>query len=150
MHVTRFSLLFLGCLLLVSCGQAGTPGPVAASPTPTAPPSASPSPSIVVSARGAITLKTPAVNALLSSPVTISGDASVFEANVQWRITDTGGRVLADGFTTASQGAPGRGDFSVTATYTVARETVAFIEVYSRSPKDGNIDEIVRIPVTLR
>jgi hypothetical protein len=58
--------------------------------------------------------------------------------------------VLAEGFTTASLGAPGRGDFSVTATYTVPRETVAFVEVYSVSPKDGKIDEIVRIPVTLR
>jgi hypothetical protein len=32
----------------------------------------------------------------------------------------------------------------------VARETAAFVEVYSRSPKDGNIDELVHVPVTLR
>jgi hypothetical protein len=69
---------------------------------------------------------------------------------VLWRISDTSGRVLAQGFTTASQGAPGRGDFSVSATYAVSRETVAFVEVYSVSPKDGTVDEMVRIPVTLR
>jgi hypothetical protein len=97
-----------------------------------------------------ITLKSPTVNAKLTSPITITGDASVFEAALAWRITDTGGRVLADGFTTASLGAPGRGTYSITATYTVTLETVAFIEVFSRSAKDGNIDEIVRIPVTLR
>jgi hypothetical protein len=74
----------------------------------------------------------------------------VFEAALAWRITDTGGRVLAEGFTTASLGAPGRGTYSIAATYTAALETVAFIEVFSRSAKDGNIDEIVRIPVTLR
>jgi hypothetical protein len=147
--VARFSLLLLACLVL-SCTDTGTPSTVAASPTPTPSPTASPMPSAIVSAKGAITLKAPAVNAKLTSPVTISGDASVFEANVLWRISDTSGRVLAQGFTTASQGAPGRGDFSVSATYAVSRETVAFVEVYSVSPKDGTVDEMVRIPVTLR
>ena len=134
-------------VVLAACGGAGTG---AAAPPPTASPTPSPVPSSVTSAKGAITLKTPLTNATLTSPVTITGDASVFEANVQWRISDTSGRVLAEGFTTASLGAPGRGDFSVTATYTVPRATIAFVEVFSRSPKDGNIDEIVRIPVTLR
>ncbi len=82
--------------------------------------------------------------------MTISGDASVFEAALAWRITDTAGRVIVEGNTTASLGAPGRGTYSVSATYTVATRTVAFIEVFSRSAKDGNIDEIVRISVTLR
>jgi hypothetical protein len=149
MNVTRVSLLLLVCLVL-SCTDAGTPAKVATLPTLTPSPTASPIPTAVVSAKGAITLKAPTVNATLTSPVTISGDASVFEANVLWRISDTSGRVLAEGFTTASLGAPGRGDFSVTTTYTVPRETVAFVEVYSVSPKDGKIDEIVRIPVTLR
>jgi hypothetical protein len=148
--MTRLSALLLA-LLLVACGSVGTPVPlVTASPAPTASPTPSPSPSPVVSAKGLITLKSPTVNARLTSPVTITGDASVFEAALAWSITDTGGRVLAEGFTTASLGAPGRGTYSVTATYTVTTETVAFIEVFSRSAKDGNIDEIVRIPVTLR
>ena len=58
--------------------------------------------------------------------------------------------MITDGFTTASLGAPGRGTYAVSAAYTVPAETVAFIEVFSRSAKDGSIDEIVRIPVTLR
>jgi hypothetical protein len=138
--MTRLAAVLL-VALIASCGSAGTAGP---SPT------ASPIPTPVVSAKGAITLKTPTVNATLTSPVTISGDASVFEAALAWRITDTGGRVIAEGFTTASLGAPGRGTYSITATYTVPAETLAFIEVFSRSAKDGSIDEIVRIPVTLR
>jgi hypothetical protein len=147
--MTRLSALLLG-LLIVSCGSVGTPTPLGtASPAPTASPTPPPSPSPVVSAKGLITLKSPTVSAKLTSPVTITGDASVFEAALAWRISDTGGRVLAEGFTTASLGAPGRGTYSITAAYTVTTETVAFIEVFSRSPKDGNIDEIVRIPVTL-
>jgi hypothetical protein len=148
--MTKLSALLLA-LLLVSCGSLGTLAPlVTSSPAPTASPTPSPSPSPVVSAKGLITLKSPTVNAKLTSPITITGDASVFEAALAWRITDTGGRVLAEGVTTASLGAPGRGTYSIAATYTVALETVAFIEVFSRSAKDGNIDEIVRIPVTLR
>lgn len=151
MNVTR-PLPLLLVVLIAACTQISTPPTPTDSPAPATsrPPTASPIPSPVTSAKGAITLKAPLINATLTSPVTISGDASVFEAALQWRITDTGGRVLAEGITTASLGAPGRGTYSVNATYTVTTETVAFIEVYSRSPKDGNVDEIVRIPVTLR
>ncbi|GAC1458524.1 MAG: hypothetical protein NVS1B1_05790 [Candidatus Limnocylindrales bacterium] len=96
-------------------------------------------------------MKTPAANARLSSPFTVTGDASVFEAALQWRLSDTAGRVIASGSTTASLGAPGRGTYSVTVSYFgQGADTIAFVEVFSRSPKDGEIDEIVRLPVTLR
>ena len=143
MAVRAFALVL--ALLLAECGGAAVTAP---SPTPT--PTTTPVPSPVTSAKGAITLRSPLQNATLTGSVRISGDASVFEANLQWRIVDIGGKVIAEGVTTASQGAPGRGDFSVIVAYTVPRETAAFVEVYSRSPKDGNIDELVRVPVTLR
>jgi hypothetical protein len=44
--------------------------------------------------------------------VVASGTASVFEANVQWRLTRSGAEVTK-GFTTASTGAPGRGTWTV-------------------------------------
>ena len=149
----RFVLAVGLAVALASCVSASTRVEI---PIPTASPTASPTssptakPSPVVSAKGFITLSSPTVNAKLQSPVIITGDASVFEAALQWRITDTGGRVIAEGITTASQGAPGRGTYTVSVPYTVTTETVAFVEVYSRSPKDGNIDELVRVPVTLR
>lgn len=145
-------LLLALVVVLGACGKITTSPTPTDSPRPSTPrPSlATPIPSPVTSAKGAITLRSPLVNETLRSPVTISGDASVFEATLAWRISDTTGRVIAEGITTASAGAPGRGTFSVTVTYSVPTETVAFVEVYSRSPKDGNIDEIVRIPVTLR
>ena len=143
------ALLAIG---LVACQTVTTPPTPTDSPGPSTPkPSlATPLPSPVTSAKGTITLDQPLTNQTLTSPVTISGEASVFEGNVLWRISDRSGRVLAEGFTTASIGAPGRGAFSVSATYTVTTETIAFVEVFSRSPKDGTVDEIVRIPVTLR
>lgn len=134
--------------LVAQVTPTASPSPTA-SPTPT--PSPSPSPSPLTSAKGAITVKTPVANARLTSPFTVTGDASVFEAALQWRLTDTAGRVVASGSTTASQGAPGRGTYSVTVSYSgLAPDTIAFVEVFSRSPKDGEIDEIVRVPVTLR
>ena len=139
-------LVALGlALVLAACD----PAPIAVPPSASPPPGVKPT--AVVSAKGFITLSSPTVNAKLQSPVIIAGDASVFEAALQWRITDTGGRVIAEGIATASQGAPGRGTYTVTVPYTLCtEEIVAFVEVYSRSPKDGNIDDLVRVPVTLR
>ncbi len=156
------TIAVLSALAVAACGASGvglsSPAPATSAPAASSGPSASPSPSPtptpkatpVSSAKGSITLSAPTVNASLTSPVTISGDASVFEAALAWRITDTAGRVLAQGNTTASLGAPGRGTYSVTATYTVVGETIGFVEVFDRSPRDGAIDEIVRIPVVLR
>jgi hypothetical protein len=124
-----------------------TPSPtLTASPTPTP----TPAPTPLISARGLIVVREPLANARVKSPLTISGDASVFEANLIWQVTDTAGRVLAGGITTATAGAPARGTFTITATYTdPPSDAIGFAEVFTRSPRDGNIDEIVRVPVIL-
>jgi hypothetical protein len=120
------------------------------SPTPSPTPTPSPSPTPLLSARGGILVKEPLANTRVRSPLTISGDASVFEAALIWQVTDTAGRVLASGFTTATAGAPAKGTFSVTATYAEpASDIIGFAEVYTRSPKDGTIDEIVRVPLVI-
>jgi len=135
-----------------------TPTPVRTSssptvvPTPTASPTPTPTPSPtpLISARGLIVVREPLANARVKSPLTISGDASVFEANLVWQVTDTAGRVLAGGITTATAGAPARGTFTITATYTdPLSDAIGFAEVFTRSPRDGNIDEIVRVPIIL-
>ena len=45
---------------------------------------------------------------------TFGGEASVFEATVSWELVQ-GGKVVKEGFTNASQGAPGRGPWSAKA-----------------------------------
>ena len=155
--MTRLPLLVLASLAALTCGGLPVAAPTAtASPTParTATPttavSALPSVTPITSAKGGITVRVPLANARITSPVTVSGDASVFEAAVQWRIVDAGGRVFAEGNTTASAGAPARGAFSVSATFTPpTADTIGAIEVYDRSPKDGTIDELVRVPVVI-
>jgi len=121
-----------------------------ASPTPTPTPTPTPVPTPLLSARGGILVKEPLANTKVRSPLTISGEASVFEAALVWQLTDTAGRVLASGYTTASAGAPAKGTFSITATYQdPPSDIIGFAEVFTRSPKDGEIDEIVRVPLIL-
>jgi hypothetical protein len=132
---------------------ATTPPPTTtptASPTPSPTPTPTPVPTPLLSARGGILVKEPLANTKVRSPLTISGEASVFEAALVWQVTDTAGRVLASGFTTATVGAPSKGTFSVTATFQdPPSDIIGFAEVYTRSPKDGEIDEIVRVPLIL-
>ena len=50
----------------------------------------------------------------------------------------------------ATAGAPEKGTFSITATYAdPPSDIIGFAEVYTRSPRDGEIDEIVRVPLIL-
>lgn len=95
-------------------------------------------------------MRQPLANARVTPPVVISGEASVFEANVEWRLTDTAGRVLAQGTTMATAGAPARGTFTIIAAFArPAGDTIVIVEVFERSPRDGSIDEIVRVPVVV-
>jgi hypothetical protein len=120
------------------------------SPTPSPSPTPTPVPTPLLSARGGILVKEPLANTRVRSPLTISGEASVFEAALIWQVTDTAGRVLASGFTTATAGAPAKGTFSITATYQdPPSDIIGFAEVFTRSPKDGEIDEIVRVPLII-
>jgi hypothetical protein len=133
-----------------SRSSTGSPTATSATPSPSRTPTPTPAPTPLVSARGSIVVREPLANARVRSPLTIAGDASVFEASLQWQVTDTAGRVMAKGFTTASAGAPGRGTFSIQATYAdPGSDVIGFAEVFSVSPRDGNIDEIVRVPIVL-
>jgi len=163
----RIAALLLACVFLATACvdnrivvTTPTPSPVVAttappataspSPTPSPTPTPTPVPTPLLSARGGILVKEPLANTKVRSPLTISGDASVFEAALIWQVTDTAGRVLASGFTTATAGAPAKGTFSITATFQdPPSDIIGFAEVFTRSPRDGEIDEIVRVPLIL-
>ena len=87
--------------------------------------------------------------ARVRSPLQVSGRARLFEAAFSWRLLDLGGKELAKGFGTASLGAPEFGTFTVSVPFTVTAETNAYLEVFSISARDGSIDDLVRVPVTL-
>lgn len=97
----------------------------------------------------AITVRNPAIGQRVSSPVTVSGTADVFEAVVSVRVLDSAGNQIARTFSTASCGTGCRGGYSLPVSYSVTREEPGTIEVFESSPKDGQPVNVQRIPVML-
>jgi|GEM_PF-723080 len=94
-----------------------------------------------------IWLITPKPGQTVSSPLRIAGNALIFEATVSYRLTDSKGKVLAEGFTMADKGAPERGDFDVTIEFSPTSAGSGQLEVFEISMKDGSEVNKVTIPV---
>ncbi|OUM97202.1 MAG: spore gernimation protein [Thermobacillus sp. ZCTH02-B1] len=79
----------------------------------------------------------------------LAGRAREFEANLLYRIRDDAGRIVArERVVTASEGAPAFGTFSAPLVFDAAPATPAGkIQVYTRSPRDGSIQDLVEVPV---
>jgi spore germination protein GerM len=92
----------------------------------------------------------PAEGTDVTSPVTVSGTANVFEANVSIEILDARGKVVGKTFTTASCGTGCRGTFSVAVGFKVARAQQGTIVVHDDDAAGtGKPPHEVRVPVTL-
>src|SRR5207247_224477 len=92
----------------------------------------------------AITVETPVIGQRVSSPVTVSGTANVFEATVSIWILDENGRKVADTTTTASCGTGCRGDYSKAVAYHVDHQQSGTVEVFEASAKDGSPTNMVK------
>ncbi len=97
----------------------------------------------------AIVVENPLIGSKLSSPVTVSGTANVFEATVSLRILGENGKEIARTFTTATCGTGCRGNYSVSVRFTVDHRQQGTIEVFESSAKDGSPINVVDIPVIL-
>jgi hypothetical protein len=51
-----------------------------------------------------VQIDSPREGAEVRSPVTVTGDAAAFEANVPWRVLNAAGAEVTSGFTTAAEG----------------------------------------------
>lgn len=141
------------------------PGPPRGDPLPLEPPSGSfcsgengpveARPGFAAVGLPPITVQTPSRGDRVSSPVTISGTADVFEANVVIEIRDAARNVIAEDFTTASCGTGCRGEYETRVRFDVAEEQPGTIVVYEpnvASEGEGTGDPRlfeVEIPVTL-
>jgi germination protein M len=90
----------------------------------------------------------PAAGDKLASGFKLTGSAMVFEATVNYRLKDAAGNILAEGFTTASVGAPDRGDFEKLIAFSPSSAGAGQLEVFWASAKDGSDMDKVIIPVT--
>src|SRR6187551_1036274 len=97
-----------------------------------------------------ILVTSPQIGEKVGNPVTVSGTANVFEANVTVEIVDASGKVLGHTFTTATCGTGCRGTFSVEVPYEVSSATRALIIVHDDDAAGtGTPPHEVRIPVVL-
>jgi Immunoglobulin-like domain of bacterial spore germination len=129
-----------------------TPTTTAPTPTATTEPTATSEPTrspVDHGPPGPIEVTEPARGATVTSPVTISGTADVFEATVSIRILDATNNVLAETFTTATCGTGCRGDYTIDVPFSVNTPQQGVIQVFEVSAKDGSMINTVRIPVTL-
>ena len=98
-----------------------------------------------------IAVYAPSAGQSVTSSITISGVARVFEANVTWRLRDANGREVAKGFTTATIGTgPVWGSFQTSVPIPAGVTGQATLEVFWGSPRDGSDQDVVSIPLRIR
>jgi hypothetical protein len=97
----------------------------------------------------AILVDQPTVGERVSSPITVSGIADVFEATVSIRVLDQNGQVLTDTFATAACGTGCRGTYSKDVSYKVGTEQPGTVMLFEASAENGKMLNVVKIPVTL-
>ena len=124
-------------------------------PTPTRTPTPSPTATpagvtLAPDGRPTIEVTQPQAGQRVRAPLVVTGTAVVYEAAVAAAVVDATGRRIAEGYTTALAGAPERGAFQLTLTFTPPpAEMSATLQVYSHSPRDGSIINLVSVPVVL-
>jgi hypothetical protein len=169
----RLGILLAASLLLafaaVACGEAETPSPEATTtavltaspapteiptgPSPTPAPTAVPNvcetnPSPVNPADPNIIVQSPEPGAVVTSPLVISGQARVFEAQFNVTLYGELGGVIAETTGMTEEGQV-LSSFQVELTFAVSREQPACLWVYDLSAKDGSIMDVVQVPIAL-
>ncbi|MFO0702393.1 MAG: Gmad2 immunoglobulin-like domain-containing protein [Candidatus Andersenbacteria bacterium] len=96
-----------------------------------------------------IRVTAPAPYANVTSPLTVQGQARVFENVVNLRLLDANGNVLVETTTMAHSPDVGQfGSFSIDLPFVHATDTSGSLEVFTISAKDGSEVDKVTLPVT--
>ena len=98
----------------------------------------------------AILVESPLAFEDVASPLRVTGTANTFEANFEYELTDTDGKIVDQSFVTATSGTGTRGTFDfTTAAYTVPFDGVGALIVFERSAEDGSRVNLVEIPLRM-
>ena len=98
----------------------------------------------------AILVESPLAFEEVASPLRVTGTANTFEANFEYELTDTDGRIVDESFVTATSGTGTRGTFDFTTdAYTVPFDGVGALIVFERSAEDGSRINLVEIPLRM-
>lgn len=102
--------------------------------------------------QAAITVAEPKPGERVKIPMRVKGTASVFEGTVIIAVESAdGSKTFCKTFATASEGAPGRGSFEAQIAFPppFKAPTDARVQVYSESPKDGSVQNLVSVPFVI-
>jgi hypothetical protein len=96
-----------------------------------------------------IIVTSPIAGTRVDNPITVTGRARVFESQFNWRLKSATGGILAEGIAMANAPDMGMyGDFTIKIPVPLG-QTSFIVEVFDYSAKDGSLQDLVRIPVTL-
>ena len=98
----------------------------------------------------AILVESPLAFEDVASPLDVTGTANTFEANFEFELTDTDGRIVDESFVTATSGTGMRGTFDFTTdSYSVPFDGIGALIVFERSAEDGSRINLVEIPLRM-
>lgn len=98
---------------------------------------------------GNITVASPAPGDTVSTTLSVTGTARVFEQTVNYRLTDANNVVLVQGITTAQAVDIGLfGPYTISTTYATPTASTGILEVFAISAENGSEIDTVTIPVT--
>jgi len=98
----------------------------------------------------AILVESPLAFEDVASPLRVTGTANTFEANFEYELTDTDGKIVDQSFVTATSGTGTRGTFDFTTKpYEIPFDGIGALVVFERSAKDGSRINLVEIPVRM-
>ncbi|MFC5653222.1 Gmad2 immunoglobulin-like domain-containing protein [Paenibacillus solisilvae] len=100
----------------------------------------------IVASNDTFQIYQPAPDSIVGQSFVVKGKARVFEATLNYSFED-GHQVLAEGFTTASMGAPEWGDFSITVKFDKPTSPTGVLTIFEASAKDGSPIHQLHIPL---
>lgn len=146
-------VLVVAACVAPGMGPGASPtGTAVAQPTarPTVAAQATPAATATPGLPQAIVVLEPKPQQAVRSPLRIAGHARVYEGTVRFELVDAQGRVLGQGFTTATAGAPEVGYFSAELSFTApAQQGAGTLRVFGDDPRDGKRAGLVEIALVL-
>jgi hypothetical protein len=73
---------------------------------------------------------------------------NVFEGTVNYSLTDPADHILTEGFTMGAMGDWGYFSFDIEITADIESGTPLLLELYTLSPKDGSLQDLVQIELS--
>ena len=103
----------------------------------------------MVAESAGIKIFSPSPNAVVERQFTVEGVANVYEGNIQYTLLEQDGTVLVRGFTTAAMGDWKAFTINLVVDETVTVEEPLLLKLYTESAKDGEIQDLIEIPLML-